>query len=150
MSAKRLNDSDPQEKDEVEAVKLELEVAKNDVIEQNKKVHCLEEQAKEESEKQLELNKQLKDTIQNIQKDLDTKVVESENLKHEIELLKSALNNKEPDDESQRLRLIIQDREKTIRKASEEHKKELAELERCKVNADENLNSALPFNKIQK
>ena len=129
-------------KEEIEGMKLELDVAKNDVIEQNKKVQCLEEKAKKESE----LITQLKDTIENKQKDLDIKVAESENLKHEIELLKSKLNNKEPEEESQRLRLIIQDREKTIKKVSEEHKKELAELERSKVNAEENLNSAIQQN----
>ena len=127
-------------------LEIELAAPRKDVNEQNKKVQLLEEQVKKESEKQSSLVKQLNDTIENIQKDLDNKIVESDNIKHELELLKSTSNNKESDDESQRLRSIIQDREKTIKKAAEEHKKALDELERSKVNAEENLNSAIQEN----
>ena len=138
------------EKDRIEEIKQELEVAKKNVNEQNKKVQYLEEQAHKESEKQLDLIKQLKDTIENIQKDLDEKVVESDNLKREIEVLKITSNTKGQDDESQRLRLIMQEKEETIEKASEDHKKELAELERSKVNAEENLNSAIQCSRKHK
>ena len=56
------------------------------------------------------------------------------------------MNNLDSSQELQRLRAIIQDREKTIKKASEEHKKELGEQKRAKQNAEENLNSAIQEN----
>ena len=70
--------------------------------------------------------------------------METDNLKKEAELLRKA--QEEPNQESQRLRSIIQDREKAMKKASEDHKKEIDEQERAKRNAEENLNSALQEN----
>ena len=133
-------------KDEVKQLKLELEGAMKDVNEQKERFLNFEEQAKIESETKVNLIKQQKDTIENIKKDLETKIEESDNLRKEIELLKSASVNQKPDDELQRLRVIIQDREKAMKKAADEHKKELAELERSKINAEENLNSAIQEN----
>ena len=70
--------------------------------------------------------------------------METDNLKKEAELLRKT--QEEPNQELQRLRSIIQDREKAMKKASEDHKKEIDEQERAKRNAEENLNSALQEN----
>ena len=84
-----------------------------------------------------------------MEKELNEKNIEIGNLKTENEALrkdKTENGNEVTVQELQRLRTIVQDREKAIKKASENRKKELMELERAKKNAEENLNSAIQEN----
>ena len=131
------------EKESREVVKLELEAAKNDIIKKTERIQNLEEMAKIELENKKEEVNKLKEKIKNIEEALALKEVETDNLKKENESLRKI---PEPNQELQRLRVIIQDREKAFKKAEEEHKKEIVEQERAKKNAEENLNSAIQEN----
>ena len=79
-----------------------------------------------------------------MEKELNEKNIEIGNLKTENEALrkdKTENDNEVTVQELHRLRTMVQDREKAIKKASENHKKELMVMERAKKNAEENLNS---------
>ena len=131
------------EKESREGIKLELEAAKNDIIRKIDRIQHLEEQVKTELEnKKIEID-ELNDKIKKFEEVIVVKDLETDNLKKENDSLRK---NLEPNQEVQRLRVIIQDREKAFKKAEDEHKRELVELERAKQNAEENLNSAIQEN----
>ena len=69
-----------------------------------------------------------------------------DDLQRKLENLSKDLTDDETSNELQRLRTIAQDGEKLIKKMTETHKKEMKDLERAKINAEENLNSAIQEN----
>ena len=71
---------------------------------------------------------QLKIKVESMEKDVNEKTIEIQKLQTENDVLRKDLTeieNQETLQELQRLQTIVKDREKSIKKASENHKKEL-------------------------
>ena len=145
----RLNNDLRTEKERKEAIELQLEAAKKDLNEKNEEVRNLGGKMKIDAQTNLDEIKALKESIKSMKEDIDIKAVEITKLIAENESLRKVsegTNNLDSSEEVQRLRSIVQDREKAIKKANEEFKKEIAEQKRAKQNAEENLNSAIQEN----
>ena len=103
------------EKENSEKIKLELEATKKDVKTKIERVEYLEDQARRELEKKMEDVHELKEKIKSLEEDIGRKNVLTEDLKKENEVLRKTSQeslNQETNQELQRLRAIIQDREK--------------------------------------
>ena len=136
------------EKERIKEMVHEIDTKNKLINEKNARIQTLEDQADELVIKMNEITC-LKDTIKKIEEELEKKASEFDTIRQENDVLKRASeeqNNQEPRQELQRLRTFIQDREKTIKKAADEHKKELTEYDRARINAEENLNSAIQEN----
>ena len=142
----QLKDDLKTEKDKREALELELGVMKKETKEKSEKLSNMDEKTKKELQDKLIEIQNLSDTIENTKKELAKIVAEKIELKEENDKLRKESegnNNPESSQELQSLHSIIQVGEKAIKKAYEEHKKEIAEQKRAKQNAEENLNSVI-------
>ena len=163
-------EKDIQKKDKVispendEINQLHAEVAKstqeldekNALLETNKKdIETLKNELSGKVEKEsidtAEMHR-LELEVEKNKKDIEDKNQVIEKFRTDIETLKKEISDNIPTDgsqeaqELQRLRTLVLDREKSIKKINESHKKELKEVECAKTNAEENLNSAIQEN----
>ena len=97
----------------------------------------MEEKNKKDWQIKLDEVKELSNSIENMKEKIDTKALEYAKLKEENEQLRKVseeMDNIDSNQKLQILRAIVQEREQTIKKASEELKKEVAEQKRARQN----------------
>ena len=97
----------------------------------------MEEKNKKDWQIKLDEVKELSNSIENMKEKIDTKALEYAKLQEENEQLRKVseeMDNIDSNQKLQILRAIVQEREQTIKKASEELKKEVAEQKRARQN----------------
>ena len=138
----------------------ENEKLQKDLIELQSRFDVINEELKKAKDEISEVDKEVKNVIQeNKTLKLDKEKMELENLslKNDLKVLEKEVNTNDIDgviadknDEIERGKLIIQEKEKTLKKVKEAHKKEVQEIQRERIAAQEDLNSLKKENKTIK